>query len=104
MRKKFSGGRLMFWPDLRSAARGMARNPGYAALIVAVLAIGIGANTAIFTLANAAFFRPLPFPHAERLAFLWQNNERTDEAEGSVSYPNFADWRSQSRGFEDMAF
>ncbi|MGH9729352.1 MAG: hypothetical protein ACRD4V_12280, partial [Candidatus Acidiferrales bacterium] len=70
------------------------RNPGYSALIVAVLAIGIGANTAIFGLANAAFFRALPFPRAERLAFLWQNNQRTGESEGAVSYPNYADWRA----------
>ncbi|HKV27771.1 MAG TPA: ABC transporter permease, partial [Candidatus Acidoferrales bacterium] len=92
------------WRDLRSACRAAVRNPGYSALIVAVLAIGIGANTAIFGLANAAFFRALPYPHAERLAFLWQNNQRTGESEGAVSYPNYADWRAQSRSFEDMAF
>ncbi len=93
-----------FWRDLRFAWRSAVLNPGYSLMIVAVLAIGIGANTAIFGLANAAFFRALPYPHAERLAFLWQNNQRTGESEGAVSYPNYADWRAQSRSFEDMAF
>ncbi|MFZ3257611.1 MAG: ABC transporter permease [Candidatus Acidiferrales bacterium] len=93
-----------FWRDLRFAWRSAVQNPSYSLLIVAVLAIGIGANTAIFGLANAAFFRALPYPHAERLAFLWQNNQRTGESKGAVSYPNYADWRAQSRSFEDMAF
>ena len=94
----------MFWRDLQFASRSASRNPGYSFLIVAILAIGIGANTAIFSLANAAFFRALPYSHAERLAFLWQNNQRTGESEGAVSYPNYADWRAQSRSFQDMAF
>jgi putative ABC transport system permease protein len=94
----------MLWRDLRLAWRAAIRNPGYSTLIIAVLAIGIGANTAIFGLANAAFFRALPYPHSERLAFLWQNNQRTGESEGAVSYPNYADWRAQSRSFQDMAF
>jgi putative ABC transport system permease protein len=90
--------------DFRIAARMLRKNAGFAALAVLTLAVGIGANTAIFGLANAAFFRPLPYPDAGRLAFLWQNNQRTGETEGLVSYPNFYDWRSQSRSFADMTF
>jgi putative ABC transport system permease protein len=90
--------------DFRIGVRMLRKNPGFATLAVLTLAIGIGANTAIFGLANAAFFRPLPYPHAERLAFLWQNNQRTGETAGLVSYPNFADWRSESHSFRDMAF
>jgi putative ABC transport system permease protein len=90
--------------DFRVGARMLQKNPGFAALAVLTLAIGIAANTAIFGLANAAFFRPLPYPSAERLAFLWQNNQRTGETAGLVSYPNFADWRSESHSFQDMAF
>lgn len=90
--------------DLRYALRMLRKNPGFATVAVFTLAIGIGANTAIFGLANAAFFRPLPYPNAERVAFLWQNNLRTGETEGLVSYPNFEDWRSQSHSFADMAF
>jgi putative ABC transport system permease protein len=92
------------YDDFRLGMRTLRKNPGFATLAVLTLAIGIGANTAIFGLANAAFFRPLPYPNAERLAFLWQNNLRTGETEGLVSYPNFADWRSQSHSFADMAF
>jgi putative ABC transport system permease protein len=90
--------------DFRIGACTLRKNPGFAAITVLTLAIGIGANTAIFGLANAAFFRPLPYPNAERLAFLWQNNQRTGETRGLVSYPNYADWRSESHSFADMGF
>jgi putative ABC transport system permease protein len=98
-----SGLKTMF-EDLRIGVRMPRKNPGFSALAILTLALGIGANTAIFGLANAAFFRPLPYPHSERLAFLWQNNQRTGETEGLVSYPNLADWRSQTHTFADMAF
>jgi putative ABC transport system permease protein len=90
--------------DIRYSLRQLRRSPGFVAVAVLTLALGIGANTAIFTLANAAFFRRLPFPNADRLAFLWQENSRIGETVGEVSYPNYADWRAQSRAFEDMAF
>src|SRR5271168_4186909 len=99
-----SNGLEILFADFRIGARMLRKNPGFATLAVLTLAIGIGANSAIFSLANAAFFRPLPYPHSERLAFLWQNNQRTGESAGLVSYPNFADWRSQSHSFVDMAF
>jgi putative ABC transport system permease protein len=92
------------WQDLRFGLRQLRKNPGFTTVAIITLALGIGANTAIFSLANAAFFRGFPFPHADRLAFLWQDNARTGETEGAVSYPNYADWRAQSRTFEDMAF
>jgi len=93
-----------FFEDLRIGARMLHKNLAFASLAVLTLAIGIGANTATFSLANAAFFRPLPYPNSERLSFLWQKNQRTGETEGLVSYPNFDDWRSQSHSFADMAF
>ena len=92
------------WQDLRYGLRMLRKSPGFTTVAVLTLSLGIGANTAIFSLVNAALFRELPYRHAERLAFLWQNNQRTGETEGTVSYPNFADWRAQSHSFEDMAF
>lgn len=86
------------------AIRSALRTPGVSSLAVLALALGIGANTAIFSLANAALFRPLPYPDYNRLAFIWQTNERNGDSEGRVSYPNYADWRSQSSSFDDMAF
>jgi putative ABC transport system permease protein len=94
----------ILFEDLRIGARLLRTNAAFAALAILTMSIGISANTAIFSLANAAFFRPLPYPNAERLAFLWQNNQRTGQSEGLVSYPNFADWRSQSHSFSDIAF
>jgi putative ABC transport system permease protein len=92
------------WQNLQYAFRTAKKAPAVSCMAILALAIGIGANTAVFGLANAAFFRPLPYPSANRLAFLWQTNARTGEVEGRVSYPNYADWRAQSASFEDMAF
>lgn len=92
------------WQNLQFAVRTARKAPAVSCMAILALAIGIGANTAVFGLANAAFFRPLPYPNANRLAFLWQTNGRTGEVEGRVSYPNYADWRAQSTSFEDMAF
>jgi putative ABC transport system permease protein len=92
------------WQDVLFGFRMLRKAPGFTAVAIVTLGLGIGANTAIFSLANAAFFRSFPFSHADRLAFLWQDNARTGETEGAVSYPNYADWRAQSRMFEDMAF
>jgi putative ABC transport system permease protein len=92
------------WHDVLFGFRTLRKAPGFTAVAIITLGLGIGANTAIFSLADAAFFRSFPFSHADRLAFLWQDNARTGETEGAVSYPNYADWRAESRTFEDMAF
>jgi len=59
--------------DLRYALRGLLKQPGFAAVVVVTLALGIGASTAIFSVVNAVLLRPLPFPHAERLQVVWGN-------------------------------
>jgi putative ABC transport system permease protein len=92
--------------DVRFATRALRRNPGFAAAAIAVLALGIGANTAIFSAANAYFFRPLPFADADRLVLLYETNPEfgwTPE-EGTTAAPaNALDWRAQVEAFEDVA-
>ena len=90
-----------FFAELRFAARVLGKQPGFTAIAVLTLALGIGANTAIFSVVNALLLRPLPYPHSERLVLL---RERSDSFEsGSVSYPNYLDWRAAQRGFTDLA-
>lgn len=88
--------------DLRYGLRTLAQNPGFALIATLMLAVGIGANTAIFTLVNAYLLRPMPFPEAERLVLLAETR-----AEGnltsSASFPDYLDWRAQNQVFEDLA-
>jgi len=87
--------------DVRFAARVLWRTPGFAAVVVAVLALGIGANSAIFSLVDAVLLRPLPFAHPENLAMLWEHPP--GYAHNSVSPMNFADWSEQNQAFSGMA-
>jgi putative ABC transport system permease protein len=87
--------------DLRYGLRGLRRSPGFSLVVVLTLALGIGANTAIFSVVNAVLLRPLPYPAAERLVEL---GESDPEAEGiSVTWVNYQHWRNENRSFEDMA-
>jgi putative ABC transport system permease protein len=89
--------------DLRYAARMLARNPAFTSVAVAMLALGIGANTAIFSLVDAVLLRPLPFPDAERIVTLGETGKGEDASHGSsTSYLNFLDWKAESRSFEAM--
>src|SRR6185369_10418438 len=87
--------------DLRYALRAMAKSPGFTTVAVLTLALGIGANTAIFSVLDAVVLRPLPYPRPGRLAMLWER--RPDRNHIVVSYPDFQDWRARSRSFESMA-
>jgi putative ABC transport system permease protein len=88
--------------DLRYALRSLFKNRGFAAVAVLTLAVGVGANTAIFRVLQAVVLRDLPYHNADRLALLWTLNLRQNLPDGS-SYLNFRDWKEQSRKFEDMA-
>jgi putative ABC transport system permease protein len=89
--------------DLRFGLRMLRKSPSFTSVALVTLALGIGANTAIFSAVNSILLRPLPYKTPERLAMLWLDNRRLGLHEDLTSYPNFADWRSQSRLFEDMA-
>ena len=87
--------------DLRFAARVLWKSPGVTAVAVVALTLGIGANTAIFSVVNGVLLRPLPYPEPERLVLVNEHSERVPQM--SVAYPNFVDWRAQQTVFEQMA-
>ncbi len=93
----------MFWQDLRYGIRMLLKAPSVSIVATIALALGIGANTAIFSVVNAVLLRPLPFANAESLFNLWETDTVRGSQRGSSSYPNFADWRAQSTSFEYMA-
>jgi putative ABC transport system permease protein len=92
-----------FLQDLRFGARGLAKSPGFAAVALATIALGIGANTAIFSVVDAVLLRPLPFPEPERLVAVFQTQARQDVGQTGASYPNYADWQARAQSFDGLA-
>ncbi|MFN2475442.1 MAG: ABC transporter permease [Chthoniobacterales bacterium] len=90
-----------FFSDLRYAVRMLLKAPAFTIIAVAALALGIGANTAIFSVVNAVLLRPLPYPEHEKLIVLRETTPTFPS--GSVSLPNFLDWREGQRSFTDIA-
>ena len=89
--------------DIRFALRSLLRHRAFAAVIVATLALGVGANTAIFSVVNAALLKPLPFPNPEALYLVWAHRPASGLPQLPVSLPNFIDIRDRARSFESMA-
>src|SRR5437870_6389179 len=89
------------WQDLRYAVRMMGKNLSVTAIVVVVLALGIGANAAIFSVVNAALLRPLPYADPDKLVRLSEDSPNVPQM--SISYPNFLDWREQNKVFSGIA-
>ena len=89
--------------DFRHAFRALLRSPGFTAVAAITFAVGIGANSAVFSVYNGAVLTPLPYPDPDRIAMLWMDNRREGIREDIASYPIFVDWREASTSFESMA-
>ena len=89
------------WSDIRFGLRMLRKNPGFTAVALATLALGIGGNTAIFSIVNGVLLNPLPFPQPDRLVALHESKPNFEQ--GSISYPNFLDWQRDNRTFSSMA-
>src|SRR5215216_57569 len=94
-----------FIQDLRYGFRVLIKSPGISFIAIIALALGIGANSAIFSVVNAVLLRPLPFPEPQRLVSLSYQHEQGAEPEetGSVSYPDVKDWQEQNQSFDHIA-
>ncbi len=103
----YESGRWLIWDhlvrDLRFGFRQLRKNPGFTAVAVLTLALGIGLNTAIFSVVYAVLLRPYPYRDPDRLVIVWEQNPSRGWTTNIVSAANFNDWRKQNRVFADMA-
>lgn len=104
--KFYESRRWLLWDtfkrDLRHALRLLWRRPSFSAVVVITLAIGLGANSAIFSVINAVLLRPLPYKEPRRLAMLWSEDPAHGLHESRVSLSNFIDWKNRNHSFDDM--
>jgi putative ABC transport system permease protein len=92
-----------FRQDLRQGARSLFKQPTFTIVAVITLALGIGANTAIFSVVHAVLLQSLPYRDADRLVTVWERNKTRGNAQNVINLGNFFDWKAQNRVFEDMA-
>src|SRR5437867_2051779 len=91
------------WQDVRFGVRSLVKSPGFTAVAVLALALGIGANSAIFSVVDAILIKPLPYKDPHRLVMVWEANPHRERAKNVISPGNFLDWQSQNTVFEQMA-
>jgi len=90
-----------FWQDVRYGLRVLAKNPGFAAIAVLTLALGVGANTALFSVVNGVLLNPLPFPNPDELVAVYAKSPTFQES--SIAYPNFLDWQKDNHSFAALS-
>src|SRR3989449_11113420 len=88
--------------DLKFSARSLSKRPGFAAVAVLTLTLGIAANTTIFSTVDTLILHPFSFANQERLLVLWGQNLPVGNGRGSVAPGNFTDWREQNQSFEPL--
>src|SRR5262249_31001285 len=97
----FGSGAARMLADLRLAVRGLRKQPGFSIAAILALALGIGSNTAIFSVIHGVLLAALPYPAPDRLVAIWERQPTMDRC--SVSAPDLRDWRAQSKSFESMS-
>src|SRR5260370_37868017 len=91
---------ISFWQDVRHGLRVLAKNPGFTAIAILTLALGIGANTALFAVVTGVLLNPLPFPNPDALLAVYAKTSAFGHS--SISYPNFLDWRKDNTSFSSL--
>src|SRR5262245_61041100 len=89
--------------DIRHALRMLVRTPAFSLIAVLTFAVGIGANTAVFSVVNGVLLRALPYPDPDRFTMVWVDNRRENIKEDITSYPNYRDWRDQNTIYQQLA-
>ena len=92
----------ILWQDVRFAIRMLARSPGFTVVALLTLALGIGCNTAMFSVAHAVLWRSLPYSHPERLVTITEIDKRNPENQWGATYPNFVDWRARAHTLDNF--
>src|SRR2546425_3363769 len=93
-----------FFMDIRLGVRTLRKNPGFTTVVVLTLALGIGANTAIFSVINSVLLQALPYHDPDSLVMVWESNSQHPNPHNTVSPPNFLDWQSRNTVFSNMAY